>query len=156
MITEHKACEKIIKLHDDNAAIRAIPNKRRSTLTSSKRVKDMEAKLSETFVLWPTNVEQLMRNSEDVAFLKSMRTDRHATFGCHDKVLANRVRRRQQRQQSQLLRQLAAQKEFARSSQAVIDCITDSESDSEGNNVDAPCTSKCEDSLPLHLRHPLL
>jgi len=58
----------MLKLLDDNAKIRAIPMKRRSNANCIEKIKMMEEKLSETFVLWPANVEQLMKNSEDLHF----------------------------------------------------------------------------------------
>jgi hypothetical protein len=100
VIADRKACEKIIKLHDDNDKIRAIPIKRRSTPGTLKKLQEMERKLSETFPLWPANVEQLIKNPEDLRFLQSMKSDRAATFGGHDKVLDGIVRRRQSREMS--------------------------------------------------------
>ena len=46
IISDRKACEKIIKLIDDNAKIRAIPLKRRSTPSSLKKVKEMDEQLA--------------------------------------------------------------------------------------------------------------
>ena len=54
----------------------------------------MEERLNKTFQLWPANVETLINNEEDKRFLESMKTDRSATFGSHDRVLANNRSRR--------------------------------------------------------------
>lgn len=59
MISERKACEKIIALLDDNKKLRAIPNDRRSTPHSVEKIKAMEQKLSETFQLWPKNTSKV-------------------------------------------------------------------------------------------------
>ena len=91
IITERKACERIIQLLDENAKIRAIPVKRRSTSSIPEKLKEMEDNLAKTFPLWPATAEQLIRNVDDLAFLKSMKTDRAATFGSYDKVLAEKV-----------------------------------------------------------------
>ncbi|KAG8171349.1 hypothetical protein JTE90_007601 [Oedothorax gibbosus] len=68
MISERKACEKMIKLLDDNAKLRAIPCKRRETPSSLNKVKQMEDFLTKTFAIWPVNVETLMKNAEDLHF----------------------------------------------------------------------------------------
>ena len=88
IITELKACEKIIKLLDENAKVRAIPIKRRRMPGSFNKVKQMKDMLAKTFSVWPTNAEQLVKNSEDLCFLRSMKSDRLATFGPQDKLLA--------------------------------------------------------------------
>jgi hypothetical protein len=97
MISKIKACEKLLKLIDENAKIRAIPIKRRSTAKCVAKVQKMEEKLSETFALWPADVEQLVKNTEDLQFLQSMKSDRAATFGSHDKVLSSKLKRREKR-----------------------------------------------------------
>ena len=66
--------------------------------------------LNETFVLWPANVENLMKNS-DLAFLQSMKEDTVATFGPKDKVLDKITKRKNMRQQ---LEQQRANKEKMR------------------------------------------
>jgi len=104
MIAERQACEKMIKLHDHNARIRAIPVKRRSTLASVKSIEQMKVTLAETFRLWPANAEQGMKNTEDLCFLQSMKGNRLATFGPRDKVLAAKIQRRQDRFQAEAAR----------------------------------------------------
>jgi hypothetical protein len=104
MITERKACERMIKLLDDNAKVRAIPKSRRATQNSLNKVKQMEEKLSQTFPLWPAHAEQLIKNTEDLAFLESMKNDRLATFGSKDKVLARKIQRREQRIRAETMR----------------------------------------------------
>ena len=65
MISEGKACERMIALLDANAKIRAIHVNRRSSVASLNKLKEMQEKLNATFRLWPLNVEQLMKNKED-------------------------------------------------------------------------------------------
>src|SRR6218665_3501885 len=55
MISESKACEKIIKLLDDNSKIRAIPLKRRSTPNCIKKVQ------SRSWVFQLMNQEQIAK-----------------------------------------------------------------------------------------------
>ena len=86
MISYRKVLEKIIYVHDENAKLRAIPVKRRDEPIYKEKVKKMEAKLLETFAVWPNNVDFLIKNPEDFAFLNSMKTDRKATFGPFDKI----------------------------------------------------------------------
>ena len=69
IICDRKACEKIMKLLDDNVKIRAIPLKWRSTPSSLRKVKEMEEQLAQIFPLWPVNAESLIKNTEDLCFL---------------------------------------------------------------------------------------
>lgn len=117
MITKRKACERLIKLLDDNAKVRAIPINRRSAPNSLNKLKKMEEMLAQTFPLWPANAEQLIKNPEDVAFLQSMKTDRLATFGPRDKVLAAKVQRREQRDYMEI-RQRARIQSYLKSTSA--------------------------------------
>ena len=91
MISERKACEKMLKLLEENARVREIPVKRRNMPSSIIKIQQMESKLAETFVIWPVNAEKLINNTEDKEFLCSMKTDRLATFGSYDKVLDAKV-----------------------------------------------------------------
>lgn len=81
IISERKACDRKIQLRDDNAKIGAIPCKRLSTAASLAKVKHMEDTLAKTLPLWPVNADQLVKNSEDAEFLRSMNGDRSACFG---------------------------------------------------------------------------
>ena len=87
----------MIALLNANAKIRAIPVSRRSSEASLGKVKAMEDKLNTTFPLWPSNAEKLMKNQEDIVFLQSMKSDRQGSFGPFDKALAEKVCRRQAR-----------------------------------------------------------
>jgi len=104
IICDRKACEKIIKVLDNNAKNIGIPSKRRNNPTSLKKVKEMEEQLAKTFPLWPGNAESLIKNTEDLCFLQSMKEDRLATFGSRDKVLENKLKRKQERRQSETVR----------------------------------------------------
>jgi hypothetical protein len=104
MITDIKCCQKIIKLVEDNRKIREIPQNRRSTPGALEKVQKMEEKLFQTFLLWPADAEQLIKDPDDRAFLQSMKTDRIATFGPCDNVLAAKIQRRQAREQAELER----------------------------------------------------
>ena len=124
IISERKSCEKMIQLLEENAKIRAIPFKRRSTAASLDKLKCMEDKLSKTFPLWPANAELLIKNPEDLKFLQSMKGDRSATFGSCDTVLAAKYQRRRKRQQSEAARRLKWVEASATSSTAAT-TITD-------------------------------
>ncbi len=101
MISERKACEKIIKYLDCNAKLRVISLNRRSAPNVIVKVKQMEDKLNLTFPLWPLNVEKQIKNKEDLSFLRSMQSDRSATFGSYDKSLKEKIKRKEQRLQLQ-------------------------------------------------------
>ena len=131
MISERKCCEKLLKLLDDNAKIRAIPLKRRSTPASQKKVKEMEDRLTLTFPLWPTNAESVMKNTEDIQFLQSMKSDRLATFGSHDKVLAAKLKRRHERDMSMIARREKNRTQMNNS----MSLLTKSDSDSDDRGL---------------------
>ena len=104
MNSDQICCTKMMRLMADNAAIRAIPIKRRDTETSRRRLAAMQTMLDETFIVWPQNTLHII-NNDDRAFLRSMMGDRLATFGVRDEKLAGTVRRRLIREQQQTDRQ---------------------------------------------------
>ena len=67
----------------------------------------MEWRLDVTFPLWPSKVENLIDNPEDLAFLASMKTDRVATFGVLDKKLQLKVKQWEERQDAAAAKQPA-------------------------------------------------
>ena len=105
MITDRKACERIIKLLGENAKIRAIPNKCRSIPASGNKIKKTEELLAQTFFVCPINAEQFIKNPENLNFLCSMKSDRLASFVSQDKVLARKVHCRQQLDKPEATRQ---------------------------------------------------
>lgn len=145
MISEKKACERIIKLLNENAKIRAIPVSRRGTEASLKKVQEMEEKLATTFQLWPVNVEMIIKNPEDRRFLESMKGDRSATFGPLDRVLANKIKRRQEKEKAEDDRRKRVHKEMASANVVVVavstmeanspNSVSDSQSDVESVDV---------------------
>ena len=54
--------------------------------------------LEKTFKLWPENAEELIKNEQDRKFLQSMKSDRLATFGCFDMKLAQKVQRKEDKE----------------------------------------------------------
>jgi hypothetical protein len=109
MLTEKKACEKIIKLFQKNAKLREIPMQRRSSLAAQAKIAQMQNELSRTFPLWTKNAHEIIKNPEDIAFLESMQTDRVASLGCHDKKLAGHLKRKKAREDQEAKRRLKAQ-----------------------------------------------
>src|SRR6218665_1470851 len=81
----------IIKLIDENNKLCAINKDRLDTPATKRKIQESQCMLASTFKLWPPNVETLIKNEEDRSFLKSMKTDRAASFGPLDKVLAQKV-----------------------------------------------------------------
>ena len=55
MNSDRICCTKMMRLMADNAAIRAIPIKRRDTETSRRRLAAMQTMLDETFIVWSQN-----------------------------------------------------------------------------------------------------
>jgi len=97
MVSHRRCCEKIVKLLDDNNKLRAISKDRRDTPATMRKLEENQCILASTFQLWPPNVEALIKNEEDHAFLQSMKTGRTACFGSFDKLLAQKVVRRNER-----------------------------------------------------------
>jgi len=94
---------------------------------SQERVKKMEETLSETFALWPCT-EKLIKNTEDLRLLESMKTDRAATFGSHDKLLASKIERHQKRLR---LEDLHCEKHSAINELNTLGRLAESDSDSD-------------------------
>src|SRR6218665_3374926 len=70
MVSQRRCCEKIIKLVAENNKLHAINKDRRDTPASKHKLQESQRKLASTFQLWPPNVETLIKNEEDPAFLK--------------------------------------------------------------------------------------
>ena len=107
MISEIKACEKMIKLLDNNSKLRAIPIARRSTASTLTKLQKQQLELDKTFQIWPPNAESLIKDFEDLQFFHSMKTDRVASFGSCDKVLHDKLKRK-------LLREEAAKQQASK------------------------------------------
>lgn len=136
MIAERKVCQRMISLLEENAKIRAIPVNWRSSEASLSKVKAIEAKLRTTFRLWPVNAERLMRNQEDIQFLQSMKSDRQASFGCFDKTLADKVRRRQARIEMEAQRRKKAKQELVLQTSVSSSHIDEGSGDSSDSSSD--------------------
>jgi hypothetical protein len=93
MITAKKACEKIIALFQKNAKLRELPVYRRSSTSTQAKLKDAQIELAKTFPLWAKDAVGLIKNPEDLKFLKSMKTDQTASFD-FDEQLALQLKRR--------------------------------------------------------------
>jgi hypothetical protein len=97
MLSEKSGSQKIVELVLKNAKIREIPVDRRSSPGVVAKLKDVENDLQKTFPLWTRDAEQVMTNQEDIKFLQSMKTDRVASFGVHDKARALQIKRKESR-----------------------------------------------------------
>lgn len=113
MIIEEKICKKIIKLPDDNAKLKAIPVNRRTAPNIVARIKQMEGKLALTFSLRPVNVENKIKNKEDLLFVQLIRSDCLATFRSYDKSLGQKVKRQEQRLQLHDIRRTKIKREIS-------------------------------------------
>lgn len=112
MISDIMACQKIIKLADDNAKLRSIPVARRTRPFALNKLKCMEIELNKTFQIWPANVTKLVTIPEDLQFLESMKTDRLASFGSTDKVLSDKLQRKAARNADLMARQAKARQQL--------------------------------------------
>lgn len=75
MVSDKRACHKIVDLLNANNKLRKISQARCSSEVAVKQLEKMESRLDATFPLWPPNVEKLIDNPEDIAFLACMKTD---------------------------------------------------------------------------------
>ena len=55
---------------------------------------EVEKELAKTFILWPDNVHDLVKNEEDLLFLESMKNERKASFGALDMISKSVVDRK--------------------------------------------------------------
>ena len=138
MISERKACERMIQLLEDNAKVRAIPCNRRSAASSLEKVKQMEDKLAKTFPLWPADAEQLVKNPEDLKFLQSMKGDRSANFGSCDNVLAAKIQRRWERENSEAARRLRFEQISTKETAVTYTSSSSDEADMNEHDSDCP------------------
>lgn len=149
MISDRKACEKIIALLNDNNKLRAIPKKLRSAPSSINKLKQIEQKLKETFQLWPENAEALLKIKEDGLFLESMNPDRNASFGCRDKIRADEILHREAaRKNADAERRQRVREEMAANN----DMVTLEGSDNENDSAEVDPTFSTERSARIHHR----
>ena len=62
MITERKACEKIVQLLEENKQLRKIPVHRRASAACMAKVENIYNALEHTFQLWPKNAEEMLNS----------------------------------------------------------------------------------------------
>ena len=125
MIADRKACERILELYKKNAKLREILKSRRELPSVRAKIEEHEKYLSSTFVLWPAGTT--VNNKEDNRFLESMKSDRVASFGSFDKLLADKRKRSQKRKLLEVVRIEKGQKEMVARTQT--DTIEETESD---------------------------
>jgi len=151
-ITEKKACEKIISLFQKNSKLRELPVNRRSSSSAQTKLKQTEIELSKTFPIWAKNAEKIMNNKEDLEFLQSMKTDRVASFGSHDRKLALQLKRKEARAKKQEERRMRVEEEGKSSaSTSSIGAITSSEGSSSEVECDSPF--KIPQQTPVKAHH---
>ncbi|KAI4799919.1 hypothetical protein KUCAC02_016457 [Chaenocephalus aceratus] len=142
MVSDKRACHKMVDLVNANNKLRKISQAKRSSETSAKQLEKMECRLDATFPLWPPNVEKLIDNPEDLAFLASMKTDRVATFSVLDKKLQLKVKRREERQAAAAARQSRCEKELEEIT-AMSSLVSESDEEPEEDTNTVCATSEC-------------
>jgi len=92
MITPKKAVEKMIRLVERNAkSLKAVVHQK---MQRKNLLAEVEKELAKTFILWPDNVHDLVKNEEDLLFLESMKNERKASFGALDMITKSVVDRK--------------------------------------------------------------
>ena len=128
-----------------NNKLRDIPNKRRTLPKTIKQLEEAQADLDKTFQLWPSaNAEQLIRNTEDLKFLQSMKMDRTASFGPCDVALAQKIKRSGERSQKQFRRKEKHDQALKASTSHLSDS---SETDTDASDIDM-CPDTGDSTLP--------
>ena len=94
MISEKTACDKILALSDKNRKLRCIPINRRKTSSVQDKILRQNSEFAKTFPLWHPHAEDMIKIPDDLAFLKSMKTDRVATMCGSDKVFKQKIERK--------------------------------------------------------------
>ena len=113
------------------------------------RLRREEIQLKKTFPLWSQNIELLLKNSEHVKFLQSMKTDRIATFGSKDAVLVKKIQRKKTHSSCEQKRQeKARQYQDITSSSATLASSSDDSCCSESDCDAMESTSQCSSSKP--------
>ncbi len=139
MVSDKRACHKMVDLVNANNKLRKISQAKRSSEITAKQLEKMECRLDATFPLWPPNVEKLIDNPEDLAFLTSMKTDRVATFGVLDKKRQLKVKRREERQAAAAARQSRCEKELEEmTAMSSLESESDEETEEDTNTVYPP------------------
>jgi len=158
MVSERRACEKIVKLLDDNNKLRAISKKRRDTPATLQKLEENQRMLDSTFALWPPDAETLIKNSEDLAFLHSMKGNRAASFGSFDKVLAQKIARRDRcdRAAAERLKRARSEHDMQTSTSTISSELLTDSSDSEGHvaeHLDTSDSDKADGDIPDTAKH---
>lgn len=163
VITNKKAEEKIIRLADKNAKLREIPIKRRDSDNAKSKVAREEEELNKTFCIWPNNVEELVKNEEDLIFLESMKTNRVASFGNLDTNMRGVQQRRENREEQRRDRELREREKDEHryvvskpSTSAASETCTTSETESEEEDTELPkkIRKMREDDAEFIIRKP--
>ena len=107
---------------------------RRSSPSVQVKLKQIEIELQKTFPMWTKDAEQVMKHQEDINFLRSMKTDRIASFGVFDQALALQIQRRESRQQRQ--KEYRKKAEIDRELVSTTATMTDSETSGDESSMD--------------------
>ena len=123
-------CIKImLGLLEDNAKLRQIPQSRRENPNTLEKLQIMSDHLEKTFSCWPQDAMSVIKNEEDKTFLKSMMTDRLASFGSLDKKNADKEARREKRVEEKKSKQEQWKHESSSLFKSQTSYLSDSESE---------------------------
>jgi len=75
--------------------LRRIPVSRQDSQNSLAKLQSMDERLDKTFAVWKKDALALMKCEEDELFLKSMKSDRAASFGGVDKKKVDKDKRKE-------------------------------------------------------------
>ena len=92
-----------------------------------------------------------MKNKEDIEFLQSMKTDRVASFGSHDRKLASQLKRKEARIKKQEARRMKTEEE-GKSPISSVGVITSSEGSSSEVECDSPFKIPQQTPVKAHRR----
>ena len=93
--SDHQCSKLILDLLSDDNKLRQIPVSRRDFPNSLAKLQSMNERLNKTFVAWKKDALAMIKNKEDKIVLKSMKSNRAASFGGVDKKKADKDKKKQ-------------------------------------------------------------
>ena len=136
MIAQQKMTEEVLKLYQEMRSLMKISPARRDLPKEKSRIDDFKNKLNTTMKFWPRDAMSRITIQEDKDFLTSMMSDRKATMGTVDIVLANSKQKIRDRQEKENARK---RKEESRVANLLVSPVTPTEA--EDDESETPSTS---------------
>jgi len=100
MLPDTQCIKQTIKLYKDyKKKLIKIPKRRRQLPSTLKKVQNFQKLLNKTMKLWPKKALDIIKNEEDRLFLKSMMSDRVASYTSADNLTQQKYAKKQLRKE---------------------------------------------------------